>query len=384
MKRNIYLKTIPPAEAVARVKASIDREALIREETIPSHEASGRVLAHAVHARYSAPTFHSAAMDGYAVNARSTFAAREGHPLTLKAGETCFAVNTGHPMPEGCDAVIMIEQVVLDGDGVTIEAPAFPWQHVRRIGEDIVATELLFPRNHQLRPWDVGALLSGGIWDVPVWERVTVRIIPTGDEVLDFATHPDPGKGQVVESNSQMLAALARELGCVVERAAPVPDSPEALHQALKDSLDAGRHLTIFCAGSSAGSRDFTRATLEKEGEILTHGIAAMPGKPSLLANCRGRLVAGAPGVSGKRAGLLQGTARTAHLVAFAPRAARKNRRPRRADPYRALPSGRRGARARVHRAGRRQAGRHAARTRGREHHHRHPRTGRRAHPRTG
>ena len=162
MKRNIYLKTIPPAEAVARVKASIDREALIREETIPSHEASGRVLAHAVHARYSSPTFHSAAMDGYAVNARSTFAAREGHPLTLKAGETCFAVNTGHPMPEGCDAVIMIEQVVLDGGSVTIEAPAFPWQHVRRIGEDIVATELLFPRNHQLRPWDVGALLSGG------------------------------------------------------------------------------------------------------------------------------------------------------------------------------------------------------------------------------
>ena len=273
MKRNIYLKTIPPAEAVARVKASIDREALIREETIPSHEASGRVLAHAVHARYSSPTFHSAAMDGYAVNARSTFAAREGHPLTLKAGETCFAVNTGHPMPEGCDAVIMIEQVVLDGGSVTIEAPAFPWQHVRRIGEDIVATELLFPRNHQLRPWDVGALLSGGIWDVPVWERVTVRIIPTGDEVLDFTTHPDPGKGQVVESNSQMLAALARELGCVVERAAPVPDNPEALHQALKDSLDAGRHLTIFCAGSSAGSKDFTRATLEKEGEILTHGI---------------------------------------------------------------------------------------------------------------
>ena len=106
----------------------------------------------------------------------------------------------------------MIEQVVLDGGSVTIEAPAFPWQHVRRIGEDIVATELLFPRNHQLRPWDVGALLSGGIWDVPVWERVTVRIIPTGDEVLDFTTHPDPGKGQVVESNSQMLAALAREM----------------------------------------------------------------------------------------------------------------------------------------------------------------------------
>ena len=232
IKRTIYLQTIPPAEAVSKVKAALDRETLVRVETIPAHEASGRVLAHAVNARYSSPTFHSAAMDGYAVNARSTFSAREGHPLALTVGESCFAVNTGNPMPESCDAVIMIEQVVQQDGSILIETPAFPWQHVRRIGEDIVATELLFPRNHLLRPWDVGALLSGGIWDVPVHERLTVRIIPTGDEVLDFASKPEPGKGQVVESNSQMLAALARELGCVVERVTPVPDKPDALHQA--------------------------------------------------------------------------------------------------------------------------------------------------------
>lgn len=296
MKRNIYLTTIPPAEAIARVKASLDREALMHEETIPSQEASGRVLAHAVHARHSSPTFHSAAMDGYAVDARATFAAREGRPLTLREDETCFAVNTGQPLPEGCDAVIMIEQIVRDGGNISIETPAFPWQHVRRIGEDIVATELLFPRNHHLRPWDVGALLSGGIWEVPVRERITVRIIPTGNEILDFTSRPDPGRGEVVESNSQMLAALAREAGCLVERTAPVPDDPEALHEALQESLNAGTHVTLFCAGSSAGSRDFTRATLEKEGEILTHGIAVMPGKPSLLANCRGLLAAGVPG----------------------------------------------------------------------------------------
>ena len=295
-KRNIYLKTIPPAEAVARVMASISRETLVQEVSIPSHEASGRVLSRGVHARCSSPTNHSAAMDGYAVNARDTFAAREGHPLHLTTGETCFPVNTGHPLPENCDAVIMIEHVVPDETGISIEAPVFPWQHVRRIGEDIVATELLFSRNHQLRPWDVGALLSGGIWEVPVWEQLTVRIIPTGDEIVDFLDHPDPGKGQVVESNSQMLAALFREFGCAVDRIRPVHDDPEALHQALCASLDAGYHITVFCAGSSAGSKDFTRATLEREGEVLVHGIAAMPGKPSLLANCRGRLVAGAPG----------------------------------------------------------------------------------------
>ncbi len=123
-----------------------------------------------------------------------------------------------------------------------------------------------------------------------------MRIIPTGDEVLDFAQRPDPGRGQVVESNSQVLAALARQLGCRVERVKPVPDQPDQLRAALLDSLDAGAHVVIFCAGSSAGSKDYTRSILESEGEILVHGIAAMPGKPSLAAICRGRPVFGAPG----------------------------------------------------------------------------------------
>lgn len=295
-KRNIYLNTLPIPEAVERTRNALDRAALVQPTTVPSHEAAGRVLSQAVHARYSSPTFHSAAMDGIAVKAANTFAAREGAPVSLRAGETCFPVNTGHPMPEGYDAVIMVEQVVQQDDAYLIEAPAFPWQHVRRIGEDIVATELLFPRNHRISAYDVGALLSGGIWDVQVWEQLRVRIIPTGDEVLDFTKHPEPGKGQVVESNSQVLATLARDLGCAVERVPPVGDRVEALHNALEASLDAGNHLTIICAGSSAGSRDFTRATIESLGEVLVHGIAAMPGKPSLLGVCKGRLVAGAPG----------------------------------------------------------------------------------------
>ena len=265
-KRNVYLKTLPLPEAVAKVLDALarstargDARAPAPGKTLcPAQEAVGRVLYEAVHARYSSPTCHAAAMDGYAVRAADTFAAREGEPVLLREGESCFAVNTGHPLPADCDAVIMIEHVAVDGKGgVSIEAPAFPWQHVRRIGEDSVATELLFPRNHQIRPCDVGALLSGGIWEVPVWERVLVRIIPTGDEVLDFEQRPDPGRGQVVESNSQVLAALARELGCRVERVKPVPDQPEQLRAALRDSLDAGAHVVIFCAGSSAGSKDY-------------------------------------------------------------------------------------------------------------------------------
>ncbi len=295
-KRTIYLRTIPPEEAVKKVMEALDRDRLIREEIIPAQDASGRVLSRGVHARHSSPTFHSAAMDGYAVRARDTFAAQEGHPLALLPGQTCFAVNTGQPLPEGCDAVVMIEQTVQQDGRILLESPAFPWQHVRRIGEDIVATELLLSRNHLLRPWDIGALLSGGIWDVPVWERLSARIIPTGDEVLDFLRRPEPNRGQVIESNSQMLAALIRERGGIADRTAPVPDDPEALHRALLASLDSDNHLTIFCAGSSAGSRDFTRSVLEREGEILAHGIAVMPGKPSILALCRGRLVVGVPG----------------------------------------------------------------------------------------
>lgn len=297
IKRNVYLETVPLGEAVARVRGALDRASLVRPETIGAQEAAGRVLCKPVYARYSSPTVHSAAMDGYAVRAADTFAAREGHPVELRVGEQCVAVNTGHPLPDGCDAVVMIEHVTPCGDGcISIEAPAFPWQHVRRIGEDIVATELLFPRNHVLTAYDVGALLAGGIWEVAVWERLRLRIIPTGDEVLDFTKRPDPGKGQVVESNSQVLAAMARALGCEVERMPPAPDDPSALHAALTTSLDAGMHVTIFCAGSSAGSKDFTRATIEREGTVLVHGVAAMPGKPSLAGICRGRLVMGAPG----------------------------------------------------------------------------------------
>ena len=311
-KRNVYLKTVPIPQAVETVRGALDRESLVRTQRVASHEAAGRVTAEAVYARFSSPTFHSAAMDGFAVRADDTFAAREDAAVTLQvqtartggplqAGHA-VAVNTGHPLPEGADAVIMIENVVAAlpdstaPQSISIEAPAFPWQHVRRIGEDIVATELLFPQGHTLTAYDVGTLLSGGIWEVRVYERIRVRIIPTGDEVLDFTARPEPGPGQVIESNSQVLATLARGLGCEVERVAPVPDVPEVIRQAVTASLDDNVHLTVICAGSSAGSKDYTRATIAALGEVLVHGIAAMPGKPSLLGLCKGRLVAGAPG----------------------------------------------------------------------------------------
>ncbi|PTN37834.1 molybdopterin biosynthesis protein [Desulfonatronum sp. SC1] len=295
-QRSIYLTTIPIPEALAAAKEALDREQLIRREVVLSQDALGRVTAGPIFSRYSSPTFHSAAMDGVAVDAEATFTAREGRPLELKLGRDYRPVNTGHAMPEGTNAVIMIEQVVqVDEETIAIEAPTFPWQHVRRIGEDIVATELLLPQNHRITPFDVGALLSAGIWEIEVWERVRIAFIPTGDEVLDFTTRPEPKPGQVVESNSQVFKALGESWGCVVTRTPPVRDELGALTKVVRKALEDA-HIVVIGAGSSAGTKDFTRTVMESQGRILVHGIAAMPGKPSLLGEAGGKLLVGAPG----------------------------------------------------------------------------------------
>lgn len=295
-QRSIYLTTVPVAEAVERARQALDRVGLVSTQMVPSHEAAGRVTAEPVFSRYSSPTFHSAAMDGIAVNAEATFSAREGRPLELRPGKDCHPVNTGYALPGGTNAVIMIEHVVqVDEQTIAIETPAFPWQHVRRIGEDIVATELLLPQNHRITAFDVGTLLSAGIWEVKVWERIRMTIIPTGDEVLDFTARPEPRAGQVVESNSQVLKALGESWGCEVERVPPVPDDLALLSGAVAEALQRS-HIVVIGAGSSAGTRDFTRTVMEQAGQVLVHGIAAMPGKPSLLGVAQGRLLVGAPG----------------------------------------------------------------------------------------
>ncbi len=296
-KRNIYLKTIPIQEAVEKVKSALDRTQLLGAETLPVHEALDRITAEPVFAKYSSPTFHSAAMDGIAVRAEDTYPAREGRPVELQKGPGYHPVNTGDPLPEASNAVIMIEHVdQIDAETAAIEHPAFPWQHVRRIGEDIVATELILPQNHRLSPYDLGALLSGGIYDITVREQPQIHVIPTGDEILDFTLRPSPQAGQVIESNSQILSGLARRQGCVLIRVPPVQDDPESLLSAVREGLASPAQVVIIGAGSSAGSKDYTREIMEQLGEVLVHGIAAMPGKPSLLGVAQGKILVGAPG----------------------------------------------------------------------------------------
>jgi putative molybdopterin biosynthesis protein len=297
VKRNIYLRTVPIPEALALAKAALDRKALVGVEDVPVEDALGRVTARPVMARFSSPSHHCAAMDGIAVRGEATFAAREGSPVILEPGNGFAMVNTGQPLPGGFDAVAMIEHVVFDDAGrATLETPVAPWTHVRRIGEDIVATELILPRRRKLSAYDLGALLSCGVWEVPCYERVRMAVIPTGDEVLDYTTHPEPGPGQVVESNSVMLCALAQGWGVDARRYPPVPDKIEALSRAVEEALNSPAHIVTIVAGSSAGSKDFTRAIIERFGEAVVHGIQAMPGKPSLLGVAQSKLLVGAPG----------------------------------------------------------------------------------------
>ena len=299
MPRNVYLKMKTLAEARTIVAERLAPLRRLSTETVPVPEAVGRVLAAPVFAALSAPSYHAAAMDGIAVKADATYGASEVHPKTLSVGREAFFVNTGNALPENTDAVIMIENVQVKKEQcVQVEAPAFPWQHVRKIGEDIVATELLFPRHHKITPYCVGALLTGGVFSVPVFRKPRVLIIPTGSELVDWRTASLAAfkPGQVLETNSFVLGSLVDACGGTFTRHPMVADDPAIIQAAMERALSDDVDLVMIIGGSSAGSEDYARAVLESLGELLVHGITIMPGKPAVIGSARGVPVFGIPG----------------------------------------------------------------------------------------
>ena len=298
-KRNVYLKMKTLAEARSILETAFPGFGQTETETVPPPEAVGRVLAEPVFAGISAPNFHAAAMDGVAVKAERTFGASEARPKELIVDKDVFYLNTGHVMPEGTDAVIMVEHLnVIDAERVSIEAPVFPWQHVRKMGEDIVATELLFPRNHLVTPPCVGALIGGGIFSVPVRKRPKVMVMPTGSELEDWRTlKPEALKpGRVLDSNSYVLGKMTEECGGEYVRHEVLVDDPEAITRAVQTAVDGDFDIILTVGGSSAGSEDFTKEVIGSIGEILVHGVTIMPGKPVLIGKVAGKPVIGMPG----------------------------------------------------------------------------------------
>jgi molybdopterin molybdotransferase/putative molybdopterin biosynthesis protein len=266
-------------------------------EEIATEQSVGRITAAPVIASLSAPHYHGAAMDGIAVRAEDTFGATEFAPrmLELGTGDGRFAyVDTGSALPSWANAVVMIERVFrLDDAHVEVRQAAVPWQHVRLVGEDVVATEPVLSRGHRIRPADLGALLAAGVERVAVAVRPRVAILPTGSELIEPGAGAAPGR--VIEFNSRMLAAYVLEWGGDPRRLPPVPDDLERIRSAIERAI-AEHDVVLVIAGSSAGEHDFTAEAVGALGEVIAHGVDVMPGKPAILAVAAAKPVIGIPG----------------------------------------------------------------------------------------
>lgn len=293
MKRNLYLNTMPVEEAGDLYMRSLGDAAEPHAEKIRVTDALGRVTSEAVYALYSSPLYNSAAMDGIAVVSSSTYGASESSPVTLRAGEDYIVVDTGDPVKKPYDAVIMAEDTQENEDGMIIRAAAPAWQHVRPVGEDIVAGEMILTRCHRIRPIDIGVLLSGGVTEISVFAQPKVGIIPTGTEIVE--PYEDPKEGDIIESNSRMFEAMVKEQGGIPWRYDIVPDDYELIKKTVLRALDEN-DMVIVNAGSSAGTEDYTVHILREIGEVFVHGVAMKPGKPVILAKACGKPVIGIPG----------------------------------------------------------------------------------------
>jgi putative molybdopterin biosynthesis protein len=255
-------------------------------------DAAGLVTAEPVWATRSSPPFDAAGMDGIAVRAADTLGAGETTPVYLDPDDYTV-VDTGDPLPAGRDAVVMREHVHYSDAGAELRAAVPPYQHVRSIGEDVSTAELLLPAGHRLRAVDIAAAAAAGSTDLLVRRRPRVGVLPTGDEVRPIGT--EPGPGEILDTNSLMLAIQARETGCEAHCLPIEPDDPAGLAKAVRAAV-ADCDLLIIVAGSSAGRDDYTARIVAELGTLAVHGVAVRPGHPVVLGVIDGTPVLGAPG----------------------------------------------------------------------------------------
>ncbi|HOF95994.1 MAG TPA: molybdopterin biosynthesis protein [Methanoculleus sp.] len=283
-----YLSVISLAEARALVERSFP--AIPGVVRVPVTAGTvGRITAAPIFARFSVPAIHLSAMDGIAVRSAETLGASEQNPVTLP---DAARVNTGNIVPAGYDAVVMIEDVWVDGETYTVRKPVSPWQHIRPVGEDIGESEMILSSHHRIRPQDVGALANYGVTEVDVL-NVRAGLIPTGSELVPAGVMPPPGK--VVESNTLMAASVLAEAGVEAHRYPIVPDDPDRIRDAVRRGV-AENDILLVSAGSSAGTRDYTADIVRDLGEVLAHGVAIKPGKPVIVGRVEGKPVIGLPG----------------------------------------------------------------------------------------
>lgn len=292
MYRNTYIDNIEVEKSKIKYyeKLNINN----KYEEINVIDSVRRITYEAIYAKYSSPNYNAAAMDGIAVKSKDTSNATEVNPIILEEGKDFSYINTGNVIDEKYDAVIMIEDVIDLSDGnIKIIKSAYPWQHIRQIGEDIVATEMIIPSKHKIRSLDLGALLSGGIKKVKVYKKPQIGIIPTGTEIIENVD--DLENGKIIDSNSRVFEAAIKDIGGVPNRYSPVKDDYELLKESILKGIKENDILLIN-AGSSAGTKDYTVNLIDELGEVIVHGIAMKPGKPTILGIIDEKPVIGLPG----------------------------------------------------------------------------------------
>jgi len=288
-----YLTNTPLEEALSEYLKVLDENGMgPLVETVPVREALDRVTAEPVYAHICSPHYHACAMDGIALSASLTFGAGETTPVTL-GPEDFIWVDTGDPLPENCDTVVMVEDVVNEGDKVVLYAPSTPWNNVRQIGEDVCAGDMLVPSFTKITPAAMGTMLAVGVLEVPVTRRPKVGIVPTGDEIIPPVS--DPGEGEIIEFNSTIFSAMLSRFGAQAVVCPIVGDDPDLITSALKTALDEC-DAVILCAGSSAGREDYAAQAIAETGSVVCHGIAIKPGKPAILGHSGPKPVLGVPG----------------------------------------------------------------------------------------
>ena len=289
-----YLTNVPLDQAKKDYLALLVEQGFApRTQVIPVQQACGRVTAQPVYAHICAPHYAASAMDGVAVIARDTFGATETTPITLRP-EQFTVLDTGDPIPEDKDAVIMVEDIVKNSDGsITIHSAAAPWQHIRQIGEDVCAGEMILPAHMEVSPSAIGAMIAGGVLEISVICKPLVGIIPTGDEIIPPCTDPKPG--DIMEFNSSIFSAMLGQWGAETKTYPIVPDKFDAIKDAVAQAAEAC-DLVILNAGSSAGREDFSARVIGELGQVLYHGIAMKPGKPAILGCMGAKPILGVPG----------------------------------------------------------------------------------------
>ncbi|MDJ0621490.1 MAG: molybdopterin biosynthesis protein [Desulfocapsaceae bacterium] len=294
--RNIYVTNTPLQQAKEEWRKALADCGFFNSapsELIKVDDSLGRLTAEPVVADNSSPSYNAAAMDGIAVHFGDLSGASEASPVILSEDQY-QTVNTGNALPDQADAVVMIEDVhTLENGSVELIAPVTPWQHVRTIGEDIVATELILPENHRIRPIDQGALLATGVTEIKVKCAPKALVIPTGTELIQPGETAKPG--QIIEFNTRILAGYLNDWGAVAQGSSPIADNPALLQEAIQAAAQTN-DLVVINAGASAGTKDFTASVLADIGKVIVHGVAIKPGKPVILALVDNTPVIGLPG----------------------------------------------------------------------------------------